>query len=261
VVDPSLNQAFYSFQINQNGDRTRSSLILLSFDPRTWSFYQVAVKAGKLTWSDPYISVLEPTLLISAVAPVYQQNSSGQNQLRRVMNTAIRPDGLGRFLKSLKVGASGQAFILKLDGTLLATSTAELPFQITGQKPEQKRGLIRAEDNSSNSITKAGATYIKSIANPLGETKQIEFEFEQSSYFLQLILIKDNLGLDSVTVVVIPESDFMQQINANRTNTIWLCLVIENAVSIITLITTRWISTPILSIVRPSRTIASKIAN
>lgn len=254
VVDPSLSQAFYSFQTNQNGDRTIGSLILPSFDPRTWAFYQDAVKAGKLTWSDPYISLLEPTLLISSVAPVYQQNQSGQNQLRGVVNTAIRLDGFGKFLKSLKVGVSGQAFILKRDGTLLATSTAELPFRIT----EQKRELIRAED-SSNSLTKAVAAYLsskKSTANQLNQTKQIEFEFEQNSYFLQVIPLQDNLGLDWVTVVVIPESDFMEQINVNRTNTIILCLVIAIAVSIITLITTRWISTPILSIVKASRAIA-----
>ncbi|AFY73116.1 PAS domain S-box [Synechococcus sp. PCC 7502] len=257
VVDPvkitqlgkkTINRNFYSFKTNALGDRTTGSLIMENFDPTKWSFYQKAVAAGKTTWSDPYISLLEPTLLISAVTPIYEQN-----QPVGVINTALRLDGIGSYLRNLKVGGSGQAFIMDKNGILIATSTAELPFRVQGG---QGRELFKAV-NSTNALTKAVANAVDSYGNSQSNTMgQMQLNFDQKAYFLQVIPVTNNLGLNWLTVVIIPESDFMEQIEANRNNLILVYVITAIAISIVAWFTSRWISFPILKIVNASREIA-----
>ena len=56
-------------------------------------------------------------------------------------------------------------------------------------------------------------------------SEQFTFEIEGKRQFLQVTPLQDGRGLDWLMIVVIPEADFIQQINANTENTIILCLV------------------------------------
>jgi len=57
--------------------------------------------------------------------------------------------------------------------------------------------------------------------------------------------------------VVVPESDFMAQINANTQTTILLCLGALTLATILGILTARWITNPILRLSEASRAIAS----
>ncbi|WP_026794571.1 MULTISPECIES: hypothetical protein [Planktothrix] len=48
-------------------------MIVKNYDLRQHPSYQKAVKSGKLSWSDVFISFLEPSLLISALEPIYNR--------------------------------------------------------------------------------------------------------------------------------------------------------------------------------------------
>ena len=63
--------------------------------------------------------------------------------------------------------------------------------------------------------------------------------------FVQILPYTDNLGLDWVIVVVVPEADFMGQINANTRNTIALCLAALGLATILGIITARRIAKPV----------------
>ncbi|MGB3264924.1 MAG: cache domain-containing protein, partial [Microcoleus sp.] len=118
---------FYSYNTNNQGDRTTVATVVKNFDIRQHTSYQDAANAGKPTWSSVYISFLEPTLILSALQPVYEND-----MLEGVLVSALRLDHIGRFLNNLRIGKSGQAFIIEKNGTLLATSTAEQPFRTEG---------------------------------------------------------------------------------------------------------------------------------
>ncbi|MFB2937664.1 ATP-binding protein [Aerosakkonemataceae cyanobacterium BLCC-F154] len=252
VAGTAVNNNFISYHTNAKGDRTSIATITEgSFDPRTWLWYQNAVKKGKPTWSDVFISLLEPTLVISAIEPFYNSN----NQLDGVLHTALRLDHIGDFLNSLKIGKTGQAFIIERNGTLLATSTEEQPFRI---KQDKTRRLIRAED-SSNLLTKATSQYLLSNWQKLDKIKssqQVNFTVNGNEQFVKVIPFQDDTGLDWLIVVVVPEADFMKQIDANNRMTILLCLVALALAIITSILTARWVTQPILRLNTAAKDIA-----
>ncbi|MEG5035878.1 ATP-binding protein [Microcoleus sp. AT3-D2] len=250
VIETSTGLNFYSYNTNQRGDRTTVATIVKNFDNRQNTAYKSAVKAGKLTWSSVYISLLEPTLIISAIQPVYSE----KNQLEGVLFAALRLDHLGRFLNSLKVGKSGQTFIIDRQGTLLATSTTEKPFRTK----DNKKQLFKVEE-SSNPITQATAQYLTAHFQKLDKIKKSEllkFEIDDKGQFLKVLPFQDGKGLDWLIVVVVPEADFTKEIDANTRTAVLLCFAALGVAVVIGILTSQWVTNPILSLNTAAKNIA-----
>jgi hypothetical protein len=94
VIDKFTNFDFYSYKTDYKGDRTEVATIVKDFDTRKGVWYKDAVKAGDATWSSVYLSLLEPTLLMSALLPVYNPQT---REVQGVLNTALRLDEIGNF--------------------------------------------------------------------------------------------------------------------------------------------------------------------
>ncbi|MEG3902384.1 ATP-binding protein [Microcoleus sp. B4-C5] len=230
---------FYSYHTNDTGDRTTLATVVKNFDIREHPSYKNAAHLEQPTWSSVYISFLEPTLILSALQPVYENN-----QLQGVLISALRLDHIGSFLNSLKIGKSGQAFIMEKNGTLLATSTAEQPFRI---KNNNKKELFKAEESVDHS-TQATAKYVAVRFQGLKEIKTsylFNFEIEGKRQFVKVLPFQDGKGLDWLIVVVVPESDFTKEIDANTQTTIWLCLAALGVALVIGILTSRWVTNPI----------------
>jgi nitrate/nitrite-specific signal transduction histidine kinase len=71
------------------------------------------------------------------------------------------------------------------------------------------------------------------------------FIYAGKCHFLHLTPWRDRYGLDWIVVVVVPESDFMAQVNANTRTTILLCIVSLIIAIFIGTVTSRWLSQPI----------------
>jgi signal transduction histidine kinase/CheY-like chemotaxis protein len=240
---------FYSYNTNNTGDRTTVATIVKKFDIREHPSYQNAANVGKQTWSSVYISFLEPTLILSALQPVYQNN-----QLEGVLIAALRLDHIGKFLNNLKIGKSGQAFIVEKNGTLLATSTTEQPFRTKNKKKE----LFKAEESVDPS-TQATAKYVAARFRELKEIKTsyiLNFEIDGKGQFVKVLPFKDGKGLDWLIVVVVPEADFTEEIDANTRTTIWLCLAALAVAVVIGIQTSRWVTNPILRLNTAAKNIA-----
>lgn len=251
VVDTFTNFDFYSYQTNNKGDRTKVATIVKDFDTRKGVWYQDAVKAGGTTWSSVYLSLLEPTLLMSALLPVYNPQTQ---QIQGVLNTALRLDGIGDFLNRLKVGKSGQTFLIDSKGTLLATSTLEKPFQ----EINNERQLFPAV-NSKNLLTQATAKYLIETQGNLNDIKQgqdLKFTWKQDRYFVKVLPFNKGKTVNWLILVVVPESDFMEQINANTRTTILLCSLALLGATVIGLLTAQWIVKPILQLNSAAKQIA-----
>ncbi|MBS0015958.1 MAG: SpoIIE family protein phosphatase [Arthrospira sp. SH-MAG29] len=247
----STNFDFYSYYTDSEGNRTTVALMVPQFDIREHTSYTSAAEAGKPTWSDVYISFLEPTLILSALHPVYNDNS----ELEGVLVAALRLDHIGQFLNQLKIGKTGQAFLIERNGTLLATSTPELPFTID---ENDNRELLNAK-YSNDPITQTATQY---LFNQFGDLKNIDtrqsimFNLKGDRYFLKLLPFADEHGLDWLIVVIVPESDFMAEINANIRTTIRLSIGAMIGAVIIGVLTARWITYPIFKL----NTAASNLA-
>jgi len=194
VSGKSTGFDFYSYNTNNTGDRTTVATIVKNFDIRQHPSYQNAANLGKPTWSSIYVSFLEPTLILSALQPVYEND-----RLEGVLMAALRLDHIGRFLNSLKVGKSGQTFMIDRQGNLLATSTTEKPFRTSGND----RQIFKLEQ-SSNPLTQATAKYLNAHFQQLNIKKSDLFKFEINGkrQFLKVLPFQDGKGLDWLIVVV-----------------------------------------------------------
>ena len=239
---PSTGFDFYSYNTNDRGDRTTVAALVKNFDIREHPSYAYAALEAKPNWSSVYVSFLEPTLILSALQPVY----NSQKQLEGVLIAALRLDSIGQFLNSLKIGKSGQTFIIERNGTLLATSTPEKPFRTQNGKKE----LFKVTE-SSDAVTQTTAKYLESNfqnLHKITKAQQINVEINDQPKFLKVLPFQDGKGLDWLIVVVVPEADFMEQIHASNRNTMLLSLAALGMATVVGIFTSRWIIKPILKL-------------
>jgi len=239
---PSTGFDFYSYNTNNRGDRTTVAALVKNFDIRQHPSYAYVALEAKPTWSSVYVSFLEPTLILSALQPVY----NSQKQLEGVLIAALRLDSIGQFLNSLKIGKSGQTFIIERNGTLLATSTPEKPFRTQNGKKE----LFKVTE-SSDAVTQTTAKYLEihfQNLHKITKAQQINVEINGQHKFLKVLPFQDGKGLDWLIVVVVPEADFMEQIHASNRTTMLLCLAALAMATVLGIFTSRWIIKPILKL-------------
>ncbi|NEP60665.1 MAG: PAS domain-containing protein [Symploca sp. SIO2G7] len=235
------------------------------YDSRTRPWYTGAVEAGKPIWTEIYPDLVLPRLYITTSRPVYDK----ENNLLGVSGIDLSLEDISSFLLNLKVGESGETFIIERTGELVAQSIVENSFISEGDTPKR----IEASD-SSNPLIKATGEYLKKQFGDftqINKTIKLNFQLDGERQFVQvrpyISHSKDNdkkdddwrikNGPDWLIVVVVPEAEFMAEINANTRTTIGLCLgalVIATAVGIIT---SRWITQPILRLSAVAGAIAS----
>ena len=246
-----------TYTTNQQGQRLVTINVGNHYNPHKRSWYQTPLHTGKPSWSEIYPHITGEALYLGASQPVYNQDGSVEGVLLSNLNLLQ----FGAFLRSLNIGKTGQSFIIERSGLFVATSTAEEPFQITNQPvalPENK--IIRLNATASHdALTQATAKYLIAKFGDFHAIKtiqQLDFTINHQRQFLQVLPFKDDRGLDWLIVVVVPEADFMQQIDLNTRTTVLLCLVALIASVIIGSLTARWITQPIVSVSRSAKALA-----
>jgi signal transduction histidine kinase/CheY-like chemotaxis protein len=255
-----------SYQVNRQGDRgkLKSDLSVVKYDARVRPWYQSAVKAGRTTWTPIYVWT-SGQIGIDSVTPV-----DNQGKLQGVLSASLTLSEIGNFISNLKIGKSGQTVIIERSGLIVATSIAEklcrpvLP-PITGNKKfprlrgSNKCQRLKLTESREPLIRSSGKHLLKEFGdlNQIQNTKQTIFNWEKKRLFLQVTPFRNSQGLDWLIVVVVPESDFMEKINANTRTTILLCLGALVIATGLGIFTSRWISKPILKLRDASLAIAA----
>jgi signal transduction histidine kinase/class 3 adenylate cyclase/ActR/RegA family two-component response regulator len=230
------------YAANNRGEPAAFVKVKPKYDPRGRPWYTAAVQARTTTWSKIYADFTSKGLGITAAQPLYDESG----QLQVVFGTDLLFTEVNHFLQSLKIGKSGQTFIIERSGDLVTTSTSDPIFLVKGEETER----IKAS-NSKNSLISLTTKYLQSNFrdfNNIQQTQQLNFDIKGQRQFLQVTPLQDDKGLDWLIVVVIPESDFMEQINANNNTTILLCITALGLAIFIGFATSKYIVQPILSL-------------
>lgn len=196
-------------QLADTGDRP--------YDPRVRPWYESVKAKGEPTWSKIYPDFETRLPTVTAAAPVFRENS---DELLGVCATdIILSEELNTFLRSLTISPNGLAFIVEESGALIASSTEEPILAGEGDNTE----LIKAQD-SENPVIRATADYLGQRYRSFDQVQaaKLGFQVERDRYFLQTARFQDGLGLDWLVVVVVPEADFMDDINDNNAITLVL---------------------------------------
>jgi len=242
VRDRTTNGNRIAYQLDAKGDRMPKALESKPFDPRTRPFYQAAVNIGKPGWSPIYVSFSRKVLRVDAVTPIYTDAGKFQG----VFSTEVTLGQINAFLNQLKISPFGQAFIVERSGAIVASSTPELPFLKT------KEGELRLVANQSHEavIQTTSQEILRQFKTFQAIKTPVRLAFEQAGrrQLANITPFQDGRGLDWLIVVVVPESDFMAQINANTQTTVWLCLAALGVAIATGIGTARWIVHPILQL-------------
>jgi signal transduction histidine kinase/class 3 adenylate cyclase/CheY-like chemotaxis protein len=232
----------YSFQTDDQGNRLKI-VDTTEYNPLEEDWYKQPIEQGKPIWSNIYNWDDYPEILaLSSSYPIYDKNK----QLLGVMGIDLLLSEIGSFLGKLEVSPHGKTFIIEPDGNLVATSTKDQAYiMVKGVAERIKATAIK------DSLINKTAHYLEQQfnLNNLGKkTQLITFEIQDKKQFAQVTPWRDRYGLNWLIVVVIPEADFMEQINTNTRTTILLSLGALFIAIAIGIKTSKYIVSPILKL-------------
>ncbi|MFE1747115.1 ATP-binding protein [Coleofasciculus sp. H7-2] len=252
ITDKSTNFVNTIVTVDSEGKPTQLKETHPNYDPRNRPWYKAARVANKPHWNKIYQYYIQPSLGISASKPVYDKTGT----FRGVVVTDLFLSKISSFLQTLKIGRTGKTFIIERSGLIVASSTSEKPFLNSSDGKEAKR--LNAIESSVPLIRFTAQHLTKRFGNlnKISSNQQFDFKLNGQREFVQVMPFQDGRGLDWLIVVVVPEADFMEQINANTRTTILLCLGALILATLLGIFTSRWITRPILRLSEASKTLA-----
>lgn len=245
------NEKLHVYTTNVKGDRTQL-IEAKPYNPLIEAWYVDAFKSGKPLWSAIYQWDDKPEVVsISASYPIYNRD----HQFQGVIGVDLILSQFSEFLRHLNITPHSKTIILERNGFLVASSSQEESYKIVNGLAQR----LKATESKDPLIRITAHHLIKQFhsLNTITTHHQLDFFIPNERLFVDITPWQDNLGVDWLIVVIVPESDFMGQIYANTRTTILLCLLALALATLLGLMTARWITHPIRQIAAASRAIAN----
>lgn len=254
VKDKSTGKNRNIYTLNNHGNRIKL-IKSAEFDSKEYFLFdpskdEKTKRIEKSTWSPVTLSSSMSALEVKAVTPLYSSTA----KLKGALGVEIFLSQISKYLRKIEVSKSGNSFIIERSGEMIASSTSEPPY--VQDKDVQTRLLATKSQNPLIRETTKHLLEKFGDLNRISSGQRFVFEINGDRQLVYVQPLKDLRGIDWLTVVVIPESDFMAQINANTNTTLLLCLTALVAAIGLGLITSRWITKPILHLGKASAAIA-----
>ena len=226
------------------------------YDPRNRPWYKEGTTIKQSGWSPIFASFSRQntSLEISPIRPIFGTDG----QILGVISMNLRLVRIAKYLKKLEISPNGKSFIIERSGDLIASSTKVEPFIISennNNRQIQRLPAIAAQDPIISGTSKFLKRQFGNFTT-ITKDSQLKMEIDNARYYIQVLPIRDGRGIDWLTVVVVPEQDFMTQIYKNTRNTILLCCLALLCAIVIGVITSDWLTDPILRISQASDQLA-----
>jgi phosphoserine phosphatase RsbU/P len=240
----------YQYNTDTQGNRVRL-FSAQAYNPNQEAWFANAVKSRKPLWSNIYNWEGYPQIMsISASYPVYGRNQ----KLFGVLGVDLKLSTISDFLSQINIGKSGKIFILERSGLLVASSVKESPFLKVNGKA-QRLPALKSKDSDIRHTTAMLQTTLGDFAALQGEHR-LTLKIDGQNKYVQIAPWRDKLGLNWLVVMVIPESNFMGQIQANTQRTALLSILALLLAAGLGILTARWIAKPVLRLSRASQSFA-----
>jgi PAS domain S-box-containing protein len=216
-----------------------------TYDPRTRPWYETAKVESASIWTDPYIFFTSQTPGITIASPVIGDGGT----LQGVIGVDIEINAISDFLANLGIADNGAAVILNKNGDVIAHPRAELI------KAENDDGTFRFVqiDEIEDAIARTAFSGLSEVGfAPIDQETFAEFTYEGEAYVSTIMPIISEV-LPWTIAVYAPERDFIGAIKENRTNNVWLAVIIALVTGFIGLMLAN-------SIYRPVRAFAVRSA-
>jgi signal transduction histidine kinase len=256
TIHPPRGLTEYNYATDSRGNRTKL-ISKAEWDVLAEDWYISTRKAGKPTWRIYTYQELEGYVAASLNVPIYTHN----RKLMGILGVDLTLPTISNFLRKLKVSPNGKIFILERDGMLIASSSSGKPYKMVKGLTQR----IRVNEVQDPLIRATNQQLQKRFRNLKTIKTNQQFNFQLDGHplseldqrqFVQVTPWQDPYGLDWLIVIIVPESDFMGQINANTRTTALLCLGALTLAMLLGILTARWITRPILNLNQAAKAIA-----
>jgi PAS domain S-box-containing protein len=251
---PNGGGNYVSSTTNPDGSIAQSTPTNTHFDSRQRPWFQVAVQAQKAAWTNVYPHVYTGELLVALAEPIYDLKSG---DLLGVTYGIRSLEDMSRFLRTIDI-KSGAVFMMEQDGTLVATSS-EKPYQVIPNIKAQK--TIKAFNSPSFLISDTAKVLrdrFGDLAN-INKLERLDFSINNEHYFVSITPYQDGQGLNWLIVTVVPESEFMAEMRSSTNQSINLIVITLLIATVIGLVTTQWITAPIVRMRQSSKAMADGV--
>lgn len=219
VTDSPDIRGFKQYEITKTGDRGR--LLQAGSYPPGWDirerpWYRLARETQQAGWSNIYTLGDRSDLTINASLPIYDRTD---NQFIGAFAVNLPLTRLQEFLQHLKIGKSGIVFLVEPDGSLIASSTEEVPFKTIGKGNFQR--ILATE--SVNPLVRETSRFLNSKGTDWAAVNNAafgKFRHQGHTYFYQLQPYKDEYGVNWTIATVVPRSDFTKWADIYLRNTL-----------------------------------------
>jgi adenylate cyclase len=252
VENESTNHAFATYETDDQGNKLGITKVTPNFDPRKRPWYQQIIDKKQRSWYTPYKYVQYDSLGLGLGAPVYNK----EKEIIGVLAVDLALIDISRFLSNLKIGKTGQAFIIEKEGNFVASSNLQETLAKLVESKIQRVSVLQ----SNNLLISQAANYLKHYFkdfNQISKETNLIFDTDRQRNFINVSPYQDNYGLDWLVVVVLPEQDFMEKINTNSEITFFLSLGALCIAILIATLFAKWITFPL----EKMSLVATEIAN
>lgn len=165
--------------------------------------------------------VTKKTLGITANYPLYDD----QNQFQGVLASDISLNTLNQLLDRLALGKNAEVYIMERNGMLVASTTVE---PILTQTTDQALQRVTVGE-SPNPAIQASSQYLRQYFTDFKQIQNyrlLEVSINNRPHYVSVTPLEDQYGLDWLTVITIPKSEFTAAFNASRDGLIVVCISI-----------------------------------
>ncbi|WP_017303531.1 cache domain-containing protein [Spirulina subsalsa] len=232
---------FITYRLDAQGNR--GSVITqeetYNFQDEAW--YRNPVEQNRAVWSDIYQWDEDPgTFSISVSYPFY----NNQGELLGVMGVDLVLSQIKKYLKSLAMSYGGAIFIIERDGTIVAHSSEDQSdYQVENGKLTRRNVLESSHPMVQGVAQQLIDEYKTWDAVP--KSQGFKFRVGGELHFIEIISWQDELGLDWMVGIIIPESQFTTELKNNTRMMIVVCVVALLIAFGLTIYITSWVTRPL----------------
>lgn len=225
------------------------------FEPRQRPWYKNAIQQGKPAWSQVYIDFTRKEPLLTLSKPVTAQTAD-RVELVGVVATDLSLKQLSGFLQNLAMPRLSVAFVMEKSDELVATSQSEIPYVRLNDTTLKRQ---HASESASPSMRTAASYVRQKMAQHLVAGKPQFQLIDDGQQKLQIVatLLKADVGLDWISVVVVPRASISVTTSGVITSSLILGLCVILLMLAIGFVVLRWTIADIRKLAQAARSIGS----
>lgn len=233
--------AFNKYASDADGNPTERISRTPGFDARTRDWYRKALAADSAVWSDIYVLFTGQDMTVSASRPVYAEDG----RLLGVIANDLFVGQLSAFLRTKPVGETGQSFLMGRDGLLIASSEYDVIDFDEKTNEYERFSLENIPAPLLNTLAEALAAQQIELSELESATK-ITIHYQGDTYFVSLAPLEGVHGLDWLSVVILPEADFVDVILEQDGIVIAIFTLLALSLIAFSVLSDRWLLRPLL---------------